>query len=267
MSGPTDSIRVCTANVRYDTSDDEFDWSDRRPRIVDAVADVDPDLLGLQEPLAHQYDQLRGSLSGSGADETALEFHGVGRRDGARDGEFVPVAWNPTRFDCLETGVFWLSETPERPSVGWDADLPRVATWAVLRERSSGTGVWFCNVHLDHRGERARLEAARLLRRRATARLDSDACDAAVLTGDCNAPPGSPPHRELTTGPLTDARREAAAVIGPAGTFHGFDGSPGERIDYVFVSSALDVERYRTLEPASPPRSDHLPVVADLSSR
>lgn len=262
----TTPLRACTFNVRYDAADDRHSWDERRPRVLEAIADIDPDVLGCQEPLAHQYDDLRDGLE-------RYEWHGVGRRDGDREGEFAPVAWRADRFERLEAGAFWLSETPSEPSVGWDAALPRVATWVCLRDREAEPGEaasdrrWVCNTHLDHRGERARLEAARLLRRRATERLADDAT--VLVMGDCNCPPGSPPYRTLTAGPLEDARRAATDVRGPAGTFHGFDGEDGvgDRIDYVFVPSSVDIREYRVLPPSDDgPRSDHLPVVATFDS-
>ncbi|MDG5820836.1 endonuclease/exonuclease/phosphatase family protein [Natronococcus sp. A-GB7] len=249
-------VRASTFNVRYDDPADEYPWDERRSRVLETIDRIGPDLLGCQEALAHQYDDLRDGLE-------AYDWHGVGRRDGERAGEFVPVAWRRSRFERLETGAFWLSETPAEPSVGWDASLPRVATWVRLRDRESDETVWFCSVHFDHSGERARLESARLLRRRATDRLERG--DVPVVTGDANCTVGSVPHRTLTTGPLADARRVANERSGPAGTFRGFDDGVGDRIDYVFVPSAVDVRRYRTIPPnEATPRSDHLPVVADL---
>lgn len=254
----TDSkaFRACTFNVRYDAVGDDHRWDDRKSRVVETVRSLDPDVLGVQEALAHQFDDLRTALRGDG-----YEWHGVGRRDGDRAGEFVPVAWRADRFEALETGAFWLSETPEEPSVGWDADLPRVSTWVTLRDRTAEERLWFCNTHFDHAGERARLESARLLRCRAAERIEGGAT--AVVTGDLNAPPESPPYDALTGGALADARSAATDVRGPAGTFHGFTGDFGDRIDYVLVGPAGAVERYRALEPNDGAyRSDHVPVVA-----
>ncbi|WP_306053850.1 endonuclease/exonuclease/phosphatase family protein [Natronococcus wangiae] len=250
------AVRACTFNVRYDDPDDEHSWDEREPRVLEELERIDPDLVGCQEALPHQYDDLRAGLE-------AYDWHGVGRRDGERTGEFVPVGWRADRFERLESGAFWLSETPTEPSVGWDAALRRVATRVRLRDRRSDDTLWFCNAHFDHRGERARLESARLLRRRAHERLEDG--EATVLTGDANCTAGFPPHRTLTAGPLEDARRAASEVTGPAGTFHGFDGSVGDRIDYVFVPSAVAVTSYRAVPPAEDaPRSDHLPAYAEF---
>ncbi len=259
------AVRACSFNVRYDTPEDEYTWTDRRPSVQEAIEAIDPDLIGCQEALPHQYDDLRAGLP-------MYDWHGVGRRDGDREGEFVPVGWRRERFECLEYGAFWLSETPDTPSVGWDGALPRVATWVRLRDRGQAMDTdadadncyWVCSVHLDHRGEQARLEASRLVRHRASARLDDG--ETVVVMGDCNCTPGSPPYRALTMGTLTDARKQAKAVSGPVGTFHGFDGTPGDRIDYVFLPSAADVTTYRTLLPRNGvPRSDHLPIVVEFT--
>ena len=261
------AVRVCSFNIRYDTPEDEYAWADRRPHVLEAIETIDPDLIGCQEALAHQYDDLRAGLP-------AYDWHGVGRCDGDREGEFVPVGWRRERFECLDTGAFWLSETPDEPSVGWDGALPRVATWVWLRDRGQATDAdadanandryWVCTVHLDHRGEQARLQSARLLRQRASARLDDG--ETAVVMGDYNCTPGSPPYRKLTMGALADARKQAADVSGPVGTFHGFDGAPGDRIDAVFLPSAVDVTTYRTLPPRDGvPRSDHLPLVVEFA--
>lgn len=254
------AVTACSFNVRYDNPDDEHSWDERLSRVVGTVERHRPALLGVQEAQSHQYDDLRGELDGYG-------WYGVGRRDGEREGEFVPIAWRADRFEAIETGAFWLSPTPEEPSVGWDADLPRVSTWASLRDRETGERFWHCNTHFDHRGKRARLESARLIRRRAADRANGRAT--VVVTGDFNATPGSDPYDALTRGrggtgrPLVDARRAADAAEGPRETFHGFTGELDGRIDYVFVSTGVTVRRYRTLPVrAGAYRSDHLPVFA-----
>lgn len=258
-AGEACRISACSFNVRYDNPDDDYPWSERLSRVAEAIDRLDPGLLGLQEVLANQYDDLRNTVKN-------YEWYGVGREDGDREGEFVPIAWRTDRFEAVETGEFWLSETPDEPSVGWDADLPRVTTWAHLRHRSTGTEVWFCNTHFSHVGREARIESARMIRERA-----AGAGVPPVVTGDFNVRPVSNPYHVLVdqTGagdsPLADGRREAdtTSVFGPWGTYHGFTGEIEDRIDYVFVPAAATVDRYRTVgvrEGAY--RSDHLPVVA-----
>lgn len=251
------TVRACSFNVRYDTPKDEYGWDTRRESVLETLQEIEADLLGIQEALPHQYEELRGGLEG-------YDWYGVGRRDGAIEGEFVPVAWRADRFEALETGAFWLSETSEQPSIGWNATLPRVTTWASLRDRETDTRLWVLSTHFSHQGDNAQLESARLLRRRIEDRLSSGDSDAVVVLGDFNCTPNSSPYRVLTEGPLEDARSAAETVTGPAGTFHGFSGEPSDRIDYVFVAG-LSVQQYRTVDSSDAvPRSDHLPVFADL---
>ncbi|WP_276257109.1 endonuclease/exonuclease/phosphatase family protein [Halomontanus rarus] len=176
---------------------------------------------------------------------------------------------NPTRYarrpdgyEAVETGTFWLSETLDSSSVGWDATLPRIASWVDL-VRETGERLWICNLHFDHAGERARRESARLLRERADRRRADDR--SVVVTGDCNCTSDSSPYETVTDGGLADARVVAGAVRGPEGTFHGLTDELRDRIDYVFVSPDVSVRRYRALEPrAERFRSDHVPLTADL---
>lgn len=261
---PAITLRACSFNIRYDNPSEDYLWDERADRVIEAVSEIDPDLIGMQEALSNQYDQLRDTLD-------AYEWYGVGRDDGEREGEMVPVAWRKDAFELVEKGAFWLSETPSEPSIGWDADLPRVATWASLRHRETGERVWFCNTHLSHVSTTARTEAATLLCERAQRR--AEAGETIVVTGDFNSKPDREPY-EIMTGiaddsesRLFDPRREAGtrSVRGPWGTFHGFTGDVMDRIDYVFVSDTATVTRYRTLDVREDGyRSDHLPIVAEF---
>jgi endonuclease/exonuclease/phosphatase family metal-dependent hydrolase len=250
-------IRTMSFNIRYDNPDDEPPWPDRRERVVGAIRDTDPDIVGLQEALPEQFAYVREQLDG-------YEWYGVGRR-GEDDGEHVPIGWRSDRFEAVETDTFWLSETPDDVgSVGWDAALPRIASWVDLELAGSGTRMRAYSTHFDHMGSEARLNSSELLRNRVVERLaDEQMC---VVLGDFNFTPVSEPHETLTKIGLVDARRVAASVEGPEGTFHGWSGTPGRRIDYVFLPINVAVERYRTLSPGENGayRSDHLPVVADI---
>jgi len=260
-----DRLRVLSFNVRYDTeADGERAWHARRDLVASVVRFHRPDVVGLQEPLAHQFADLRERVPG-------YAWVGVGRLDGGTAGEFGPVGLRADRFDVRDDGAFWLSETPEAPgSVGWDADCPRMITWARARDRRTGGAFVAANTHFDHRGERARERGAVLARER----LDDVAGgDPVILTGDLNCTPGSLPVALLTDaeGPgrrLVDA---AAAATwprhGPSATFDQFGGDPDRRIDYVLVSPEVAVHQFGVIADHWDGRvpSDHRPVLAEVS--
>ncbi|SIR88874.1 Metal-dependent hydrolase, endonuclease/exonuclease/phosphatase family [Haladaptatus litoreus] len=257
-------LKACSFNIRYDNPDDEYSWDERLSRVAKTITDIDSGLLGIQEAQPNQYDDLREEV-----DE--YNWYGVGREDGDREGEMVPVAWDPDRFEAIERGAFWLSETPDEPSVGWDADLPRVTTWVSLRHRETRRRLWFCNTHFSHVGETARTESAKLIRKRARERSEDG--EDVVITGDFNSKPSRKPYQIMTgTGGSTedllfDPRREANTdtVYGPWGTYHGFTNDIENRIDYIFTLDTATISWYRTLDVQEDNyRSDHLPIVTEF---
>jgi endonuclease/exonuclease/phosphatase family metal-dependent hydrolase len=261
-----DVVRALTYNVRRDVaSDGEFDWAARRDAVASTLRFHRPDVIGLQEPLAHQYADVREALP-------AYEWVGRSRNADDGDGEFCPVGYRPGRFDLLDSGTFWLSETPEEPgSVGWDASHPRIATRVRLRENRTGRELTYLNTHFDHEGERARRESARLLVERLAETRDGDP---AVVAGDFNCTPGSDPHAVLAgagefESPLVDAREATPhRPHGPTTTKTDFESLvPDTRIDHAFVAG-LDVAGYAVATDMGGDGwfpSDHLPVVVDLA--
>lgn len=150
-------IRAMTFNIRLDTAADGPNaWPHRQDMVADLIRYEAPDVVGLQEVLLHQKEMLEGALAD-------YSFVGVGRDDGAETGEFSPLGWRTDRFDLVDSGTFWLSPTPELPGKGWDAAYPRIATWAMLRDRGSGQLIRVLNTHFDHVGFRAKLESAAAL--------------------------------------------------------------------------------------------------------
>lgn len=270
-------VRVMSYNIRYGTAaDGENHWNVRKGRLVALIDQSKPDLLGTQETLDWQHDFLQEQLQG-------YDSYGVGRDDGDRRGEMASVFWKADRWRCIDRGTFWLSETPEQiASRGWDAALPRIATWVLLREvqREDAADLLWINVHFDHRGVKARLESARLLARWALERSSkspSQRCDV-VVTGDFNAGEGSEPYRALFVSEassgnpslLRDAFRAAHPRRGDReGTFSGFQlaNSTGERIDWIAVSAGwkvLESSIDRTADAEGRTPSDHFPVTAIL---
>lgn len=254
-------IGACSFNVRYDNPEDDYPWKSRLPRVVEVVDQLDPELLGVQEAQPNQFADLRETV-------TDYEWYGVGR-EGGDESEAVPVAWSSGRFEERDRGVFWLSPTPDEPSIGWGAENPRISTWVSLTDGETGTDLWFCNTHFSHVDPEARRESATIIRERAMERSENG--EMVVITGDLNSVPTEPPYHVIAgrtgagSSPVIDGRREAGtnSVYGPWGTFHDFTDQLQDRIDYVFTPEEAEVLQYRTLgirEGAY--RSDHLPVIA-----
>jgi len=253
-----DPVRVMTYNVRVDTPEDGADaWRYRRDALASTIRYHDPDVLGLQEPLREQLTDVRERVD--------YRFVGASRGAGEAADEYVPIGFRRERFALVDTGTFWLSETPDiSGSVGWDATHPRICTRARLRDRESDEEfVVFC-LHLDHDGKRARRRGAELVRERAAAITDARV----VVVGDFNCEAGDPPH-DLLADSFRDARDAATHDHGPNTSrtdYRSLD--PDRTIDHVFVSDEWDVRtRAACSDQYGDGRypSDHLPVVVDLA--
>ena len=260
---PSPTLRVVTFNVRWDAPGDEYRWDQRRAHSVRLLGDWSPDLIGLQEPLHSQLEQIAAALP-------AYTVLGVGREDGRQEGEFCPILYRKARFDLQESGTFWLSGTPSVPgSADWGNRIPRICTWARLLDREAGREFSLYNVHLDHESQPAREKGVRLLvdtlRQRAD---DSPVISPVIVTGDFNAEPGNPAIRRLQAedSPVPVSALDIAQQS-PPGTFHGFTGSAsGGPIDYIFLSPEWQVLEATVLagDGARPFPSDHFPVAATL---
>ena len=255
-------IRAMTFNIRLDTdSDGPNAWPHRKDMVAALIEREAPDLLGLQEVLIHQKRYLEAALP-------RYAFAGVGRDDGAGAGEFAPLAWRRDRFDLLQSGTFWLSPTPDTPGKGWDAAYSRIATWAVLRDRRTGRKLRALNTHFDHVGGQARAEGARMI----VEWVARDSSAPAIVMGDFNALPDSPPYRILAdtaTSGLVDTRSASRTPpYGPPGTFTGVDIATGHDapIDHVFATRGLAVAAHAVVTQHWGGRlpSDHYPVVVDF---
>ena len=211
-------LHVASYNVRYANPADEQrgnGWSQRCPVICNQIAYESFDLVGMQEVLKSQFDDLSNRLS---RDYGCI---GVGRNDGKTSGEYAPIFYKKDRFILLDSGCFWLSETPDKPSVGWDAKYPRICSWAQLQDRNTGNTLYFLNTHFDHVGKQARKESACMIVK--WIRRHSD-CGETILVGDFNVDQRSESYRELVkTGFLTDSFEAAPIRMAATGTVNGFD--------------------------------------------
>jgi endonuclease/exonuclease/phosphatase family metal-dependent hydrolase len=265
-------VRVMSFNIRYGTATDgDNHWEKRKDFLIETIKAFDPDLLGTQETLAFQRDYLKERLPG-------YDLLGVGRDDGRERGEMMALYFKLSRFEKLDGGHFWLSETPDRAgSKSWDSSLPRMVTWVKLRDRRQPNArpIMFFNTHFDHRGAEARLQSALLLRRRVA---DTSKTCRVIVTGDFNEGEGSDPYRALFDSnnegpsPLSDTYRVAYHGRAPnEGTFSDFKAGAknGPRIDWIAASKDWQIVRAtidRTARGGRTP-SDHFPVTALLRPR
>lgn len=257
---PSDRLVVTSFNIRYGTAaDGENRWERRRDLVLDVLREGG-DILGLQEALPFQVEEIANALPGH-------RHVSRTREEDPAKGEACPIFWRSDRFDLVDHGTFWLSEHPETPgSRSWDAALPRIATFVRLVERSTGRGLCVYNTHLDHRGERSRMEAARLIAAHIAARPHPS--EPVILLGDFNAGPGSVAVKTLLDAGLVDVWRVANPDAPEQGTFSGWkDTVEGDRIDFVLVSPRLAVRQavIDTRRPAGRWPSDHLPVRVEMA--
>lgn len=252
-------LRVMSFNVRYPAKSDGVNvWEARRDLLVATIREKNPDLVGTQE-LFHEQGQY--------IVEHAPEYQwfGVSRR-GDKTDEHMGVFYKPAVLRLMESGNFWLSETPETPaSMSWNVSLPRMVTWGLFEVKATGKRFYFFNTHFPHRpqDDEARVECARVIRQR-IAKLPKKA--ALVVTGDFNTDIDSLPYQTVSEG-LTDAWKTAGAKSGPQSTFHGFQGTPREgRIDWILFRGFRRAAAAETITRNDGGRypSDHFPVFAAL---
>ena len=261
-------IRVMSYNLRYATANDGPDaWPARRAMLFEVVRSHDPDLLGVQEALRGQLDELGEAVPG-------YSEVGVGRDDGREAGEYAAILFRASRFELLDQGTFWFSDRPEEPgSMTWGNRVTRICTWARLRDRATGKSFYLYNLHLDHESQPSRERSVALLAQRIQERSPADPF---LVTGDFNSGEDNPAYRFLvrdaaTSGAaprplgLVDTYRRVHPTDSIVGTFNAFRGeTTGDKIDHILVSGAWEVRAAsidRTSRGGRYP-SDHFPVTA-----
>lgn len=255
------TANVVSFNIKYDnTADTINNWNDRKPHLAKLIQHYDSDIVGIQEGLHHQVAYLNNTL----ADHS---YVGVGRDDAKEKGEYSAIFYNTRKFKVLKTNTFWLSETPEKVSVGWDASMERICTYALFENRASKKKIWVFNTHFDHRGMQARVNSAQLIYKKIREINTSNL--PVILMGDLNLTPETEPIQYLKKN-LTDAKEVTRKPFyGPVGTFNGFDQGRimKNRIDYFFVKD-VEVLSYSHIDDRMPNNkhiSDHLPVLMTIS--
>lgn len=242
LAGDNAVFNVATYNLRQLNKGDDAagnGWSRRFPVIADLVRFHDFDIFGTQEGFKSQLDSLDKVLPG-------YSYIGVGRDDGKEQGEHSAIFYRTDVFDMLDNGNFWLSETPDRPGLGWDAACVRICTWGHFRHKASGKEFLMFNLHMDHVGTTARIESAKLIKKKI---LELGSELPAFLTGDFNVDQNSDSYRTVLECGLLDSHDIAGLVYETNGTFNGYhtDGFSDQRIDHIFVSPAVKVIKYGIL--------------------
>lgn len=266
-------IKVASYNIRNANRNDSINgngWGQRYPVIANLIRYHDFDIFGTQEGKYMQLEDLKNKLP-------EYDYIGVGRDDGAKSGEFSAIYYKKERFTLLDQGNFWLSSTPDYPSLGWDAYCVRLCTWGKFKEKETGFTFMFFNLHTDHVGIESRNRSASLVLQKIKKYGNKIPV---ILTGDFNADQYSECYDVITNSRmLSDAYECADIRYAITGTFNAFNPNrhTTSRIDHIFITPHFCVERYgiltdtyrtlventeNTFQARTP--SDHFPVVAIL---
>ena len=251
---------IISYNIRYDNDwDIENSWEIRRNKIGQILVQYSASIIGIQEGLLNQVQYIDSSL-------IDYEYVGVGRDDGKKKGEFCAIYFDTTRYVLLKNSTFWLSETPDTISVGWDAALERICTYGLFKDRITKKEFWVFNTHFDHMGVVAREKSSELIVNRIN-KINRQSLPV-ILMGDFNSTPNSPPIKEIKTE-LSDALQISLEKLhGPRGTFNGFneDLPIEKRIDYIFTNDLKVLSYTHINDRLNNNRhiSDHLPVMIKI---
>jgi endonuclease/exonuclease/phosphatase family metal-dependent hydrolase len=259
---PAQSLKIMTYNIRLDVSSDgENDWTHRKDFFTSQIQFYEPDVFGVQEATPNQVVDISNVL---------LKYNNVGMgREGVGKGESSNIYFKKDKFTILDSSTFWLSDTPNEISMGWDAACNRVCTYALFKDNKTKQFFWVFNTHLDHIGEVARTKGIELILSK-IASLNAKKYPV-IFMGDFNTEPNE--DRLLKLQKVMDDTKDLSQnkPFGPEGTFNGFKHNEPvtKRIDYIFISknNNLNVMKYAVLSDSKDLKypSDHLPVLVELN--
>ena len=251
-------LKVMSYNIRYGVAKDGTNsWQFRAPATISMLEAQQPDVFGVQEAYDFQIAFI---------EEYCRNFKsvGVGRENGKKKGEHMSIFWNKNTVSCIKWGTFWLSETPETPSKGWDAHCIRTATWALMKDKKTGKKFYFVNTHLDHKGQEAQKNGLKLIIDRIGS-INPEGYPM-VLTGDFNIKPDNTALVGLEA--RMKSARDIAVKTDRSNTFNGWSVKKTDMIiDYIYVSGFSECPEYKTVTEKYAERpfvSDHYPIFARL---
>lgn len=255
--GPA-KVTVISYNIRYgDAKDGTNSWPFRCSAASEMIGDQKPDVIGVQEALEYQLKFLKEYTKG-------YVWIGVGRDDGRHKGEHMGIFYNKKTVSLVKWGTYWLSETPDKPSIGWDAKCRRTATWALFKDKRSGRKFFYVNTHLDHVGVQARSEGLKLIQEQ-IARINPKGWPL-ILGGDFNIEPDDPAIFQLDKS--MKSTRDVAAKTDRHGSFNGWGKcNPEKIIDYLYYTGFRRCSSFETITKHYQDRtfiSDHYPIKAVL---
>lgn len=251
-----EGLKVMSYNIRLGGAKDGTNsWQYRCPATIMMLEEYKPDVFGVQEAMSFQIKFIN---------EFARDYKcvGVGRDDGKKEGEHMSIFWNKKTVSLLKWGTYWLSETPDEPSMGWDAACMRTATWALMKDKKTGKKFYFVNTHLDHKGTQAQKNGLKLIVEK-IAEMNQEGYPM-VLTGDFNVTPDNPCLVDLDK--IMTSTRKIAKKTDSLGTYNQW-GRASSVIDYIYVSGFSAVPEYQTVTKKFgqiPFISDHFPVMSVL---
>lgn len=256
------NLKLITYNIRLDiASDGENSWFNRREYLCSQLAFYEPDVFGIQEALPNQVTDISTFLP-------KYNYAGIGR-DGIGKGESSNIFFKKDKFKLLEQNTFWLSETPEIASKGWDAALNRICAYVLLTDKKTKQTFWVFNTHLDHMGVLARTNSISLILSKISELNTKN--HPVIFMGDFNSEPTEERIVNLKNRMIDSQDISEQKLLGPEGTFNGFKHNEAvtKRIDYIFLSkeSNLKVKKYAILSDSKNLKypSDHLPVYIEIS--
>ena len=263
-------FRVMTYNIRFagDVEKEGINsWNNRKELVAGMIRFHHSDIIGLQEALLPQLNDLTELLPG-------YSWIGVGRDDGKSNGEFSAILFRNDRFKVIRHSTFWLSDTPEIPSRGWDAALPRIVTWAKFKDKETKKIFFVFNTHYDHIGESARNNSSKLLLKNLRGISKNLPV---IVTGDFNTGSTTEAYKIIVDKSdqelnLYDAQSiSKTSHYGSNVSFNGFGKAiePGNKIDFIFVTKHIDVLQHGVIDETVDGRypSDHMPVIAEVKIR
>lgn len=252
--------KLMSYNIRYDTPNDNDNWWEyRKNDLVQLISYYQPDFIGIQEAMPNQLKFMASQLH-------HYNYIGHGRDGVDTASEGIPLFYNSNHYTLLDDAVFWLSETPEKVSKGWDAEYNRIVVYGQFKSKITDQIIHVFNTHFDHKGTEARLQSAQLLIN--YIKNNQLMNKHIVLMGDFNSLPSDAPIKLLEQEFTNSYNLKDSSVYGPIGTFNGFNTIQAvtRQIDYIFTKN-IDVKSYRCIDDRRANNlhlSDHFPIVIQI---